>query len=54
MSLTFADKGGAALLMDIEKYINEAIRQLSDKRNYKTLQDDPTLLRSKLINDIID
>ena len=28
-----ADKGGAVVIMDVEKYINEANRQLSDKRN---------------------
>ena len=40
--------------MDVEKYIKEANRQLSDKRNYKTLQEDPTLQQSNLVNDTID
>ena len=40
--------------MDVEKYINEANCQLSDKRNYKNLQEDPTLQHSNLVNDIID
>ena len=39
-----ADKGGAVVIMDVEKYINEANRQLSDKRNYKKLPEDPTIL----------
>ena len=34
-------------MMDVEKCVNEANRQLSDKRNRKTLQDDPTLQDSK-------
>ena len=40
--------------MDLEKYINEANRQLSDKRNYNKLQEDPTLQHSNLVNDTID
>ena len=31
--ITNADKGGAVVILDVEKYINEAICQLSDKRN---------------------
>ena len=52
--ITNADKGGAVAIMDVEKYINDANRQLSDKRNYKKLQEDPTLQHSNLINDTID
>ena len=33
---------------------NEANRQLSDKHNCKTLQEDPTLQKSKLVNETID
>ena len=39
-----ADKGDAVVIMGVEKYINEANRQLSDKRNCKKLQEDPTIL----------
>ena len=52
--ITNADKGGAVVIMDMEKYINEANRQLSNKRNYKKLQKDPTLQHSNLVNDAID
>ena len=38
--ITNADKGGAVVIMDVEKYIKEANHKLSDKRNYKTLQED--------------
>ena len=41
--ITNADKGAAVVIIDVEKYISEANRQLSDKRNYKTFQEDPTL-----------
>ena len=44
--ITNADKGGAVVIINVEKYINEANRQLSDKRNYKKLQEDPTLQHS--------
>ena len=40
--------------MDVEKYISEANRQLSDKRNYKKLQEDPTLQHSNLVNDTMN
>ena len=51
--ITNADKGGALVIMDAEKYFNEANRQLSDKRSYNLLQEDPKLQQSKLVNDII-
>ena len=52
--ITNADKGGPVVIMDVEKYINEANRQLSDERNYKKLQEDPTLQHSNLVNNTID
>ena len=48
------DKDGALVIMDLEKYIKEANRQLPDKRIYKTLQEDPMLQHSNLVNDAID
>ena len=52
--ITNADKGGAIVIMDIDKYISEAQRQLNDKNNYKKLQTDPTLQRNKLVNDTVE
>ena len=52
--ITNADKGGAVVIMDVEKYINEGNRQLSNKCNYKKLQETPTLQDSNLVNDTID
>ena len=52
--LTHADKGGAVVIMDVEKHINQANHQLSDKRNCKRLQEDPTLRHTNFVNDTID
>ena len=52
--ITNADKGGAVVITDLEKYISKANCQLSDKRNYKTLQEDRTLRHSNLVNNTID
>ena len=52
--ITNADKGSAILIMDVEKYINEANHQLSDKHNYKKVKEDPKLQHSNLVNDTID
>ena len=52
--ITNADKGCAVVIIDVEKYINNANHPLSDKRNYKKLQKDPTLQDSNLVNDTID
>ena len=51
--ITNADKGGAVVMMDVEKYFKEANRRLSHKRNYNTLQEDPTLQHSNLVNGTI-
>ena len=50
ISIANADKGSAVVIMYIEKCINKANSQLSDKHNYKALQEDPTLQHSNLVN----
>ena len=52
--ITNTDKGGAVVIINVEKYINETNQQLSDKRNYKKLQEDPPLQHSNLGNNTID
>ena len=52
--ITNADKSGAVVIIDVEKYINEANCQLSDKQNYKTLEEDLTPQHSNLVNDTTD
>ena len=52
--ITYADKGAAVVIMDAEKSIKEVNRHLFDKRNYKALQENPTLQHSNFVNGTID
>ena len=52
--ITNANNSRAVVIMDVEKYVNKANRQLSDKRSYKKLQEYLTLQHSNLVNDTID
>ena len=47
--ITGADKSGAVVITDIEKYINKPNCHLSDKSNYNMLQEDPALQYIKLV-----
>ena len=49
-----ADKGGAVVIIDIDDYIKEAMRQLSDTKHYKELPNDPTTLHCELVNNTIN
>ena len=51
--ITKADKGGAAVIMDVKYYINEAHRQLNSKDHCKILNKDPTTNNAKLVKDTI-
>ena len=51
--ITNSDKGGAVVIMDVEDYIKEANRQLSDTNNYQKLNIDPTELHTEKIKAII-
>ena len=51
--ITKADQGGAAVIMNVKDYINEAHRQLNNKDHYKILNKDPTTTNAKLVNDAI-
>ncbi|XP_059585059.1 uncharacterized protein LOC109285748 [Alligator mississippiensis] len=48
-----ADKGGAIVILNCEDYIKEANRQLSDTTYYKEVQEDPTPLFTKKLNNTI-
>jgi len=52
--ITNADKGGAVVVMDTDRYITEANRQLSNTENYKQIKNNPTFTNNKLINDTIE
>ena len=49
-----ADKGGACVILDVNDYIKEAERQLTDESFYKELPSDPTKLHNELINNVIE
>ena len=49
-----ADKGGAVVINDVNDYIDEANRQLSDKKFYKKLPNNPTSEYAALVNNAID
>ena len=49
-----ADKGGAIVVQDVDKYINEANRQLENKLHYKKISTDKTKTIAKRSNDIVE
>ena len=49
-----ADKGGATVIMDVNDYIDEANRQLTDDKFYRKLDVDPTKTHTGLVNSAID
>ena len=52
--ISYADKGGAVVIMDVNDYIREAKRQLNEPMNYKVLAKDPITTNNDLINQTID
>ena len=49
-----SDKGSAVVVMDRQKYIDEAMRQLNDRTNYRILDSDPTDAFSRQIQQTLD
>jgi hypothetical protein len=49
-----ADKGSAVVIQDLDDYINEGYRQLSDSNFYRETKDDLTHFHNELINNLID
>ena len=49
-----ADKGGAAVIVDVKYYTREAESQLKNKYNYDRLKHDSTETRNRLVNDTIE
>ena len=48
-----ADKGGAIVILDLDDYINEGLRQLNDTNVYRKLSGNPTLNFNRDINNFI-
>ena len=51
--VTYADKGGSAVILDVEDYVKKAERQLNDKENYRKINCDPTTLNNETIHKTI-
>ena len=49
-----ADKGGAVVVQNVDKYIAEAHRQLQNPTHYTTLKTDPTPKIAKKSNELVD
>ena len=45
-----ADKGSAVVILDRDKYVAEAMRQLNDSEVYISLRDDPTVDMIRKVN----
>ena len=52
--VTKADKGGAVVVQDVQKYIKEAERQLNDRSFYKKVRVNPTTEHAALVSNAID
>ena len=52
--ITKADKGGAIVIQDVEKYIKEANRQLHNKEYYKKVNKDLTNMHNTHVNEAIN
>ena len=51
--VTYADKGGSAVILDVEDYVKEAERQLTNKENYRKINYYPTTLNNETIHKTI-
>ena len=48
-----ANKGGSAVILDVEDYVKEAGRQLNNKENYRKINYDPTTVNNETIHKVI-
>ena len=49
-----ADKGSAVVILDKDKYVAEAMRQLNDSEVYISLRDDPTVDIIRKVNERVE
>ena len=54
ITMMHADKGGAVVIIDVNDYIKESNRQLSDSKFYTKLSSDLTSVNAKIINETIN
>jgi len=47
-----ADKGSVVVILDRDKYVAEAMRQLNDSEVYISLRDDPTVDMIRLMREL--
>ena len=52
--VTKADKGGAIVINDVNDYVDEANRQLSNRKFYKRVAENPTSEHAALVENAID
>ena len=52
--ITRADKGGAIVVQDVDRYINEGLRLLHDPAEYDKVAKDPTPRVSTITNKLLD
>ena len=52
--ITKADKGGAVVINDVDNYIKEANRQLSNRNHYRKVKENPTSEHAALVENAID
>ena len=52
--ITKAEKGGAVVIVDVKDYIKQAERQINNTKNYRKLQEDPTVTNMKFVKNTIE
>ena len=53
IALINADKGGAAVILDVKHYVKVCERQLNNTKNYKHSQNNPTATNNELVHNVI-
>ena len=54
ITITKAEKGGAVVIVDVKDYIKQAERQINNTKNYRKLQEDPTVTNMKFVKNTIE
>ena len=54
VATVYANKGGAATIMDVTDYIEKAERQLNEKEHYRQLSKDQAVANNETVNNVIE